>query len=426
MNANTVFQYTLLAISISLTACGGGGGSSSGSDEELVENPSSDENPTDNQNDANDDTNDEANDQSSDNSDSPVILSDTTWNAGVDLFIGIGFDGNSETPEITMMKAAPVSAQDGDVFSIRSVTYPDTEFTEIKNIDNGMDRRDFQDMDILSHNDESYVVACQDGSDTTGFTSAVSLHIFKATDTSKVVEFDLIDGNIEARECSGISAEFTQGASDSMEAVIYYAGDTMTTSGSPLYRYPRIMKVEFTIDTTIDVDATDAVVMDSISTVVRGDINDSMSGVVGFGDHVYYAYYDDSEGTNNLGYANSSSSPAITRNVDWSANDPFVPSVAQQMLVKDMFVIPGTSSTDFDYIYIVSDFDTSGIVVAGYRRDMNLKQAMKLSDDTATENCSDVLTGVSDQGPGNRLWCHDATDNGKVNELSSPVYPAEG
>jgi hypothetical protein len=150
-----------------------------------------------------------------------------------------------------------------------------------------------------------------------------------------------------------------------------------------------------------------------------------MSGVAGFGDHLYYTIYDDSEGTNNLVYANSASSPLTTRNVDWSANDPFVPGVAQQMLVKDMFVIPGTTTTDFDYIYMVSDSDASGIVVAGYRRDMNLKQPMALSDDTATENCSDVLTGVSDQGAGQKLWCHDATDSGKFKELSSPVYAGD-
>lgn len=412
MNTSLIFRASLLAFSISLVACGGGSGGSSSDDQNTVDDTSPD--------------NSSPGDQNTDKTDTQIVLSDTTWSAGNDRILGMGFNGDSESPELTIMKGTPVSGQDGDIFSIRSVTYPSTELSEIKSIDNQADRRDFQDIDVMSYNDESYVVACQDGSDTTGYTSAVSLHIFKVSDTAKVAEFDLIDGSIEARECSGISAEFTQGVDDAMGAVVYYAGDTMTTSGSPQYRYSRIMKVELTIDTTANVDATDAVVLDDISTVVRASqIEDFMSGVTGFGDHVYYTYYDDSEETNNLMYANSGSSPATIRNVDWSANDPFVLGVAQQMLVKDMFVIPGTTTTDFDYIYMVSDSGASGIVVAGYRRDMNLKQPMALSDDTATENCSDVLTGVSDQGAGQKLWCHDATDSGKFKELSSPVYAGD-
>ena len=407
MNTSLIFRASLLAFSVSLVACGGGSGGSSNTAQEPSDNTPSD------------------NTDNTDNTDTPVVLSDTTWSAGTDRILGLGFNGNSETPEITMMKGAPVSGQDGDVFSIRSVTYSATELSEIKSIDNLMDRRDFQDMDIMSHNNESYVVACQDGSDTTGFTSAASLHIFKVSDPAKVAVRDLIIGNFEARECSGISAEFTQGTNDAMGAVVYYAGDTMQTSGSPLTRYARILKAALMIDTTVDIDAGGAVVMNSLDTVVRGDVVDEFMGVTSFGDHVYYTYYDDSEGTNNLGYANTGVSPAITRNVTFSATDPFVAGVAQEMLVKDMFVVPGETSTDFDHIYMVSDSDASGIVVAGYRRDMNLKQPMALSGDTATQKCSDVLTGVSDQGVGQKLWCHDATDSGKVIETLSPVYPAD-
>ena len=415
MNNSFIFRAGLLAFSISLVACGGGSGGSSSNDQNTADNSSTDTPSTDDQNTDN-----------TGSTDTQIVLSDTSWSAGTDRILGLGFNGNSDTPEITMMKAAPVTDRDGDVFSIRSVTYPATELSEIKNIDNLTDRRHFQDMDVISHNNESYVVACQDGSDTTGYTSAVSLHIFKASDTTKVVEVDLVYGSVEARECSGISAEFTQGTDEAMGVTVYYAGDTMMTSGSPLYRYPRIMKVELTIDTTTDVDATDAVVMDDISTVVRAsDVNDLMSGVTGFGDHVYYTYYDHSEETNNLMYANSASSPATVRTVDWSANDPFVTGVAQEMLVKDMFLVPGEASTDFDHIYMVSDSAASGIVVAGYRRDMNLKQAMTLSSDTSVQNCSDVVTGVSDQGIGQKLWCHDATDSGKIIEVYSPVHPGE-
>lgn len=410
MTTSLFSRASLLAITVSLMACGGGSGGSSSDDQGSDSADNSTDNPS-------------AGDQNTDNTDTQIVLSDTTWSAGNDRILGMGFNGDSESPELTIMKGTPVSGQDGDIFSIRSVTYPSTELSEIKSIDNQADRRDFQDMDVMSYNDESYVVACQDGSDTTGYTSAVSLHIFKVSDTAKVAEFDLIDGSIEARECSGISAEFTQGVDDAMGVVVYYAGDTMTTSGSPQLRYPRIMKVELTIDTTANVDATGAVVMDGISTVVRGDIADSMSGVTGFGDHVYYTIYDDSEGTNNLVYANSASSPATVRNVDWSANDPFATGVAQQMLVKDMFVIPGETTTDFDHIYMVSDSATSGIVVAGYRRDMNLKQAMTLAQDTSVQNCSDVITGISDEGVGQKLWCHDATDSGNIIEVYSPVHP---
>lgn len=410
MTTSLFSRASLLAITVSLMACGGGSGGSSSDDQGSDSADNSTDNPS-------------GGDQNTDNTDTQIVLSDTTWSAGNDRILGMGFNGDSESPELTIMKGTPDSGQHGDIFSIRSVTYPSTELSEIKSIDNGNDRRHFQDIDVMSYNDESYVVACQDGSDTTGYTSAVSLHIFKVSDTAKVAEFDLIDGSIEARECSGISAEFTQGVDDAMGAVVYYAGDTMTTSGSPQLRYPRIMKVELTIDTTANVDATSAVVMDGISTVVRDDIADSMLGVTGFGDHVYYTLYDDSEGTNNLLYANSASSPVTPRNVDWSANDPFATGVAQQMLVKDMFVVPGETTTDFDHIYMVSDSATSGIVVAGYRRDMNLKQAMTLAQDTSVKNCSDVITGISDEGVGQKLWCHDATDSGNIIEVYSPVHP---
>lgn len=410
MTTSLFSRASLLAITVSLMACGGGSGGSSSDDQGSDSADNSTDNPS-------------GGDQNTDNTDTQIVLSDTTWSAGNDRILGIGFNGNSDTPEITMMKAAPVSGQIGDVFSIRSATYPATELSEIKNIDNLTDSRDFQDLDIMSYNNESYVVACQDGSDT-GTVSAASLHIFKTSDTAKVAEVDLVDGSVEARECSGISAEFTQGTNEAMGAVVYYAGATMTTSGSPQYRYARVMKVELTIDTTANVDATDAVVLDDISTVTRAsEVDDFMSGVTGFGDHVYYTYYDDSEETNNLVYANSGSSPVTVRNVDWSANDPFVTGVAQQMLVKDMFVIPGETTTDFDHIYMVSDSAASGIVVAGYRRDMNLKQAMMLSSDTSVQNCSDVITGISDQGVGQKLWCHDATDSGNIIEVYSPVHP---
>ncbi|TPD55412.1 MAG: hypothetical protein C9355_03530 [Thalassolituus maritimus] len=304
MTTSLFSRASLLAITVSLMACGGGSGGSSNNDQ----SPDSADNSTDNPS---------GGDQNTDNTDTQIVLSDTTWSAGNDRILGMGFNGDSESPELTIMKGTPVSGQDGDIFSIRSVTYPSTELSEIKSIDNQADRRDFQDMDIVSYNDESYVVACQDGSDTPGYTSAVSLHIYKTSDTSKVAEIDLVDGSVEARECSGIAAEFTQGTSDEMGAVVYYAGNAMTTSGSPQYSYSRIMKVELTIDTTANVDATDAVVLDDISTVVRASqTEDFMSGVTGFGDHVYYTYYDDSEETNNLMYANSGSSPATIRNVD--------------------------------------------------------------------------------------------------------------
>ena len=175
MNNSFIFRAGILAFSVSLVACGGGSGGSSNTAQEPSDNTPSD------------------NTDNTDNTDTPVVLSDTTWSAGTDRVLGRGFNGNSRCSEISMRKGAPVSGQDGDVFSIRSVTYPATELSEIKNIDNPTDSRDFQDMDVISHNNESYVVACQDGSDTTGYTSAVSLHIFKVSDTAKVAEFDLID-----------------------------------------------------------------------------------------------------------------------------------------------------------------------------------------------------------------------------------------
>ena len=411
MITSLFFRTSLLAISVSLVACGGGSGGSSNNDQ----SPDSADNSTDTPS---------AGDQNTDNSDTGNALSDSTWSAGNDRILGIGFNGNSDTPEVTMMKAAPVSGQDGDVFSIRSATYPATELSEIKSIDNLMDRRDFQDMDIMSYNNESYVVACQDGSDTTGYTSAVSLHIFKTSDTSKVAEIDLIGSNFEARECAELSAQFTQGTSDAMGAKVFYAGATQQTSGpSPLTRNDRVLEITLTIDTSLDMDASGAVMMDSLASLATASFGDKISGVTSWGARVYYTAYSGSSGLNFLAFKNTLASGSNPITVSSSANDPFVPGVAQQMLVKDMFVIPGEQATDFDHIYIVSDSYASGIVVAGYRPDVDLKQAMALSQDAAVENCSDVVTGVSDQGVGQKLWCHDATDSGNIIEVYSPVQP---
>ncbi len=411
MITSLFFRASLLAISVSLVACGGGSGGSSNNDQ----SPDSADNSTDNPS---------AEDQNTDNSDTKNALSDSTWSAGNDRILGIGFNGNSDTPEITMMKAAPVSGQLGDVFSIRSVTYPNTELSEIKSIDNGADRRHFQDMDIMSNSGESYVVACQDGSDTSGYTSAVSLHIYKTADTSKVAEIDLIGSNFEARKCAGISAQFTQGTSDAMGARVFYAGATQQTSGpSPLTRNDRVLGVSLTIDTTLDVNAPGAVVMDSLTSLVTASFGDQITGVTSWNTRVYYTAYDDSLDFNILAFNNSSVSGSSAVVVSTLPSATFVPNVAQQMLVKDMFVVPGTLVTDFDTIYLVSDSGAPGIVAALYRPDLELTQAMTLSEDSGVQNCSDVITGVANRGVGQKLWCHDATDSGNIIEVYSPVHP---
>ncbi len=91
------------------------------------------------------------------------------------------------------------------------------------------------------------------------------------------------------------------------------------------------------------------------------------------------------------------------------------------MYVEDMFMIPGTLSTDSDTIYMVSDSGAPGIVTAAYRTDIGTSTHMALSTNSNTENCSDVIAGVANNGVGAKMWCYDSTEAGKIVEITSPV-----
>lgn len=348
-----------------------------------------------------------------------TTLTDTSWSAGSDRILGIGYSGNATNPVITTLKGTPVTGQDGDLFSFRSVTYPATELAEIKSIDNIDDRTHFQDLEVM----DDYVIACQDGANTTGWEKAASLHIFKTTDINKTKKIDIeVASDFQTRACASISAAFTQGTSTAMAAKVFMVGQTnIDLGGGSSETKDTLTQIDLTFDTTKDVDATDAIVVDSIEEKYTADFNDELLGVTHWSNKLYFFQYDDSEGTNILKFLNTALLPSTAVTVHETANDAFASNVAQSMFVKDMFMIPGTLSTDSDTIYMVSDSDAPGVVTAGYRSDIGASNYMALSIDTNTQNCSDVITGIANNGVGAKMWCYDSTDAGKIIEIASPV-----
>ncbi|MFG1489015.1 hypothetical protein ABMA58_07155, partial [Oceanospirillum sp. HFRX-1_2] len=204
---------TSLAMAITLTGCGGSGSSGNNSD-----------------------NNNDDNGNSSTNS-----YYDETWDLGNDRLLGLARHG-SGSDIITILKGKPKAGQDGDIFSVRSAAPGSKVLAEIKNIDNLNDTMDYADVDTM----EDYVVLCQDGSNTTGYTAAASLQIFKRDDPSKVVTFDLTGldayGNFEMRDCHSIDARFTGGTSTATDAIIYTVGNSMMTSGSPMTNNDRVVR----------------------------------------------------------------------------------------------------------------------------------------------------------------------------------------
>ena len=384
---------SILMLSAGLAACGGSGSGSSASD-----NGSTD---------------------SGNGSTGLTTLTDTSWSAGSDRILGIGYSGNATNPVITTLKGTPVTGQDGDLFSLRSVAYPATELAEIKSIDNLNDLTHFQDLAVM----DGYVIACQDGANTKGYEKAASLHIFKATDTSKTEKIDIeVGGDFQTRACASISAAFTQGTSDAMAAKVFMVGLTYIDLGGGSYQTrDTLTEIQLTFDTTKDMDAKDAIDVDSIAKIYTADFSDTLLGVTHWAHKLYFFQYDDSEGTNNLKYLNTALAPYTAITVDETANDAFASNTAQSMHVKDMFMIPATRSTGSDTIYMVSNSGAPGIVTAAYRDDIRTSRRMALSTNSNTENCSDVIAGVANNGVGAKMWCYDSTEAGKIVEITSPV-----
>ena len=107
--------------------------------------------------------------------------------------------------------------------------------------------------------------------------------------------------------------------------------------------------------------------------------------------------------------------------VSQSVNDVFV-GVAQQMNIKDMTLVQGV--TNHDLIYLVSDSDAPGIAIAGYRPFVNVPaRTLTTTSDTLAQRCSDAITANPANGYGQKMWCYDSTEAGKVIELPAPVYP---
>jgi len=348
-----------------------------------------------------------------------TTLTDTSWSAGSDRILGIGYSGNATNPVITTLKGTPVTGQDGDLFSFRSVTYPATELAEIKSIDNLNDRTHFQDLAVM----DGYLIACQDGANTKGYEKAASLHIFKTTDTSKTKKIDIeVTNDFQVRACASISAAFTQGTSTAMAAKVFMVGQTNLNPGGVFSgTKDTLTQIELTFDTTKDVDAKDAIDVDSIAKIYTADFSDALLGVTHWAHKLYFFQYDDSEGTNNLKYLNTALAPYTAITVHETTNDAFASNAAQSMYVEDIFMIPGTLSTDSDTIYMVSDSGAPGIVTAAYRTDIGTSTHMALSTNSNTENCSDVIAGVANNGVGAKMWCYDSTEAGKIVEITSPV-----
>lgn len=400
----SLLTTAIAASTLALTACGGGSGSGGSNPADNSGN-----NPGDNNQDGN-----------------PVTLTDTSWSAGQDRILGLSYGGTKDTPVISLLKGKPVSAQDGDEFSFQSLTYPQTSFSEIRNIDNLNDRQDYQEFDIITANGKDYVIACQDGNNSTGYEQPTKLHIWESTTPTEVATLQLrdINSSFVMRGCNSLDAHFTQGSSSAMAAQIYVAGYSEPVSGG--FGGDRLVKVEIMVDTTTTID-NEAISLSSggkeaaAQNVYQANAQDSLDAVAAYGNNVYLFAYEDNDAYNTLYYMNAATASPTPVVVSQSVNDVFV-GVAQQMNVKDMTLVQGV--TNHDLIYLVSDSDAPGIAVAGYRPFVNVPpRTLTTTSDTLAQRCSDAITANPANGYGQKMWCYDSTEAGKVIELPAPVYP---
>jgi len=400
----SLLTTAIAASTLALTACGGDSGSGSS-------------NPTDNSG-----NNPGDNNQGGD----PVTLTDTSWSAGQDRILGLSYGGTKDTPIISLLKGKPVSAQDGDEFSFQSLTYPQTSFSEIRNIDNLNDSQDYQKFDIISANGKDYVIACQDGNNSTGYEQPTKLHIWESTVPTEVATLQLrdINSSFVMRGCNSLDAHFTQGSSSAMAAQIYVAGYSEPVSAG--FGGDRLVKVEIMVDTTTTID-NEAISLSSggkeaaAQNVYQANAQDSLDAVAAYGNNVYLFAYEDNDAYNTLYYMNAATVSPTPVVVSQSVNDVFA-EVAQQMTVKDMALVRGVNNHDL--IYLVSDSDAPGIAVAGYRPFVNVPpRTLTTTSDTLAQRCSDAITANPANGYGQKMWCYDSTDAGKIIELQAPVYP---
>jgi len=406
--SKTLFASLIIASTLGLTACGGGSGGSSPQQQ------------------PGDTTGGDNNDNTNTDGDSPVALQDSSWSAGQDRILGLSYGGTKDTPVISLLKGKPVDAQDGDEFSFQSLTYPQTSFSEIRNIDNLNDRQDYQEFDIITANGKDYVIACQDGNNSVGYAQPTKLHIWESTTPTEVATLQLrdISNSFVMRGCNSLDAHFTQGSSNAMAAQIYVAGYSEPVSGG--FSGDRLVKVEIVVDTTTTID-NEAISLSSggkeaaAQNVYQANAQDSLDAVAAYGNNVYLFAYEDNDAYNTLYYFNAATASPTPVVVSQSVNDVFV-GVAQQMNVKDMTLVQGV--TNHDLIYLVSDSDAPGIAVAGYRPFVDVPaRTLTTTSDTLAQRCSDAITANPANGYGQKMWCYDSTEAGKIIELPAPVYP---
>ncbi|EAR09186.1 hypothetical protein [Reinekea blandensis] len=355
----------------------------------------------------------------------PLELTDDTWSAGQDRILGLNFSGTATTPVLSMMKGAPVSGQDGDLFTLRTVTYPDTTFSDLRVIDNANDRQDYQDFDIITANAKDYVIACQDGNNTVGYAQPVKLQIWQADAPSDIKTIKLEDANgaFTLRDCNALDAQFTQGTSEAMAAQVFVVGYSEPTGGG--FGGDRLVRVDLTVDTTKTI-AAGAVTASTGTddTAANGlyfvdDNFDRLDAVAVHRTAIYLTQFDDSTGANQLYFLNPAAANPTATLVSESTTDVFA-NAEQAQWVEDMVVVPGIS--DHDKIYLVSSSSAPGVAIAGYRPYVNNvpAQPLALSTDTLAERCSDVIAAVANAGSGQLMWCYDSTDAGKIIQLQVP------
>ena len=399
----TQSYLAVFATCLALTACGGGSSGGS-SDNDQPDNTGGDNTGGDNT-----------------SGSSTGTLSDGTWSAGQDAIIGLGFAGSQSAPEISVLKGTLQGPETGDLYTMLSATYPATDLTAYHTIDMQNDILDFEDMETFSLNGLTYTVMCKEGYSTTPYDRPTLLRIFTNEDPAAFVDIDVAGTNgpinYEMRGCNSIAVRNAGGDTDSTSILVYVAGYSMEISGSStLMSGDRIVEVELTVDGNADVDAAGAVTASVNNIQEYFADNLSTVAVTEEGD-VYFSRVRGFNNQNCLMHVNPESGAGIAV-VECTGDDVFAGDIGP-MRILDMVAVDGATATDFDKIYMVSNFDYPGIVVSEYRTDLQQGLGMELSANADTDTCSDVLTvGTTDDGV--TLWCYDSTDSGKILAVGAP------
>lgn len=399
----TQSYLAVFATCLALTACGGGSSGGS-SDNDQPDNTGGDNTGGDNT-----------------SGSSTGTLSDGTWSAGQDAIIGLGFAGSQSAPEISVLKGTLQGPETGDLYTMLSATYPTTDLAAYHTIDMQNDILDFEDMETFSLNGLTYTVMCKEGYSTVPYDRPTLLRIFTNEDPTAFVDIDVAGTNgpinYEMRGCNSIAVRNAGGDTDSTSILVYMAGYSMEISGSStLMSGDRIVEVELTVDGNADVDAVGAVTA-SVNNIQEYFADNLRTVAVTEEGDVYFSRVRGFNNQNCLMHVNPESGAGIAV-VECTGDDVFAGDIGP-MRILDMVAVDGATATDFDKIYMVSNFEYPGIVVSEYRTDLQQGLGMELSANADTDTCSDVLTvGTTDDGV--TLWCYDSTDSGKILAVGAP------